>query len=48
MRNVVFSTSGNVVTCHWASLKPGAVDRLVFLAQNLHTLNTDDGVLVQE
>ncbi|KAK0140282.1 Zinc finger BED domain-containing protein 1 [Merluccius polli] len=31
----VFSTSGNVVTCHRASLKPEAVDRLVFLAQNL-------------
>lgn len=28
----VFSTSGNVVTCHRASLKPEAVDRLVFLA----------------
>lgn len=31
----VFSTNGNVVTCHRASLKPEAVDRLVFLAQNL-------------
>lgn len=31
----VFSTSGNIVTCHRASLKPDAVDRLVFLAQNL-------------
>ena len=28
----VFSTSGNIVTCHRASLKPDAVDRLVFLA----------------
>lgn len=32
----VFSTSGNIVTCHRASLKPEAVDRLVFLAQNLN------------
>lgn len=31
----VFSTNGNVVTCHRASLKPEAMDRLVFLAQNL-------------
>lgn len=31
----VFSCSGNIVTCHRASLKPEAVDRLVFLAQNL-------------
>ncbi|XP_069388963.1 E3 SUMO-protein ligase ZBED1-like [Paralichthys olivaceus] len=31
----VFSCSGNIVTCHRASLKPDAVDRLVFLAQNL-------------
>lgn len=31
----LFSTSGNIVTCHRASLKPDAVDRLVFLAQNL-------------
>lgn len=26
----VFSCSGNIVTCHRASLKPDAVDRLVF------------------
>ncbi|XP_041821745.1 E3 SUMO-protein ligase ZBED1-like [Chelmon rostratus] len=31
----VFSTGGNVVTCHRASLKPEHVDRLVFLAKNL-------------
>lgn len=31
----VFSCSGNIVTCHRASLKPDTVDRLVFLAQNL-------------
>lgn len=31
----VFSTGGNIVTCHRAALKPDAVDRLVFLAQNL-------------
>ena len=31
----LFSTSGNIVTCHRAALKPDAVDRLVFLAQNL-------------
>ena len=31
----VFSCSGNIVTCHRASLKPDSVDRLVFLAQNL-------------
>ena len=31
----VFSCSGNIVTSHRASLKPDAVDRLVFLAQNL-------------
>lgn len=31
----VFSTSGNIVTCHRASLKPETVDRLVFLAHNL-------------
>ncbi|XP_069395198.1 E3 SUMO-protein ligase ZBED1-like [Paralichthys olivaceus] len=31
----VFSCSGNIVTCQRASLKPDAVDRLVFLAQNL-------------
>ncbi|XP_074551526.1 E3 SUMO-protein ligase ZBED1-like [Halichoeres trimaculatus] len=31
----VFSCSGNIVTCHRASLKPDMVDRLVFLAQNL-------------
>ena len=31
----VFSTSGNIVTCQRASLKPETVDRLVFLAQNL-------------
>ncbi|XP_076849420.1 E3 SUMO-protein ligase ZBED1-like [Brachyhypopomus gauderio] len=30
-----FSTGGNVVTCHRASLKPHSVDRLVFLAHNL-------------
>ncbi|KAJ8263828.1 hypothetical protein GJAV_G00141760 [Gymnothorax javanicus] len=29
----VFSCSGNIVTCHRASLKPDAVDRLVFLTQ---------------
>ena len=31
----VFSCSGNIVTCHRASLNPDAVDRLVFLARNL-------------
>ncbi|CAL9695097.1 unnamed protein product [Knipowitschia caucasica] len=31
----VFSCSGNIVTCHRASLKPESVDRLIFLAQNL-------------
>lgn len=31
----VFSCSGNIVTCHRASLKPDNVDRLIFLAQNL-------------
>lgn len=31
----VFSTGGNIVTCHRAALKPDTVDRLVFLAQNL-------------
>nr|XP_023693139.1 zinc finger BED domain-containing protein 4-like isoform X1 [Paramormyrops kingsleyae] len=31
----VFSCSGNIVTCHRASLKPETVDMLVFLAQNL-------------
>nr|XP_061801662.1 E3 SUMO-protein ligase ZBED1-like [Nerophis lumbriciformis] len=31
----VFSTDGNVVPCQRAALKPDAVDRLVFLAQNL-------------
>ncbi|KAE8575740.1 hypothetical protein XENTR_v10003928 [Xenopus tropicalis] len=31
----VFSTGGNIVTCHRAALKPETVDRLVFLAQNL-------------
>lgn len=31
----VFSTGGNIVACHWASLKPDNVDRLVFLAHNL-------------
>ncbi|XP_041841381.1 E3 SUMO-protein ligase ZBED1-like isoform X2 [Melanotaenia boesemani] len=31
----VFSTGGNIVTCHRAALKPEAVDRLVFLARNL-------------
>ncbi|XP_037124783.1 E3 SUMO-protein ligase ZBED1-like [Syngnathus acus] len=30
-----FSTDGNVVPCHRDALKPDAVDRLVFLAQNL-------------
>ncbi|KAL2092747.1 hypothetical protein ACEWY4_012545 [Coilia grayii] len=30
-----FSTGGNIVTCHRASLKPDNVDRLVFLAHNL-------------
>ncbi|XP_019715163.1 zinc finger BED domain-containing protein 1-like [Hippocampus comes] len=30
-----FSTDGNMVPCHRAALKPDAVDRLVFLAQNL-------------
>lgn len=32
---IVFSCSGNIVTCHRASLKPDGVDRLVLLAQNL-------------
>nr|XP_024661555.1 zinc finger BED domain-containing protein 1-like [Maylandia zebra] len=31
----VFSTGGNIVTCHRAALKPEAVDRLVFLSHNL-------------
>lgn len=31
----VFSCSGNIVTCHRASLKLEAVDRLVFLAHNM-------------
>ena len=31
----VFSTGGNIVTCHRAALKPDAVDRLVFLAKNV-------------
>lgn len=31
----VFSCSGNLATCHRASLKSDAVHRLVFLAQNL-------------
>ncbi|XP_060761183.1 E3 SUMO-protein ligase ZBED1-like [Neoarius graeffei] len=31
----VFSTGGNIVTCHRAALKPETVDRLVFLARNL-------------
>lgn len=31
----VFSTSGNIVTCLRASLKPEHVNRLVFLAKNL-------------
>ncbi|XP_056443520.1 E3 SUMO-protein ligase ZBED1-like isoform X2 [Gadus chalcogrammus] len=31
----LFSTGGNIVTCHRASLKPEHVDRLVFLARNL-------------
>ncbi len=30
-----FSTGGNIVTCHRATLKPDAVDRLVFLSHNL-------------
>ena len=30
-----FSTSGNIVSCHRAALKPDVVDRLVFLAKNL-------------
>lgn len=30
-----FSASGNIVTCHRASLKPETVDRLVFLSYNL-------------
>lgn len=30
-----FSTSGNIVTCLRASLKPDHVNRLVFLAKNL-------------
>ncbi|XP_077403110.1 E3 SUMO-protein ligase ZBED1-like isoform X1 [Vanacampus margaritifer] len=30
-----FSADGNLVPCHRAALKPDAVDRLVFLAQNL-------------
>ncbi|KAJ8266447.1 hypothetical protein GJAV_G00130530 [Gymnothorax javanicus] len=31
----LFSTGGNIVTCHRTSLKPEHVDRLVFLARNL-------------
>ncbi len=31
----LFSTGGNIVTCHRAALKPETVDRLVFLARNL-------------
>ncbi|KAK3525164.1 hypothetical protein QTP86_019545, partial [Hemibagrus guttatus] len=31
----VFSTGGNVVTCHRSCLKPEMVDMLVFLAKNL-------------
>lgn len=31
----IFSTGGNIVTCHRAALKPETVDRLVFLARNL-------------
>ncbi|KAK6485750.1 zinc finger BED domain-containing protein 1-like [Huso huso] len=31
----VFSTSGNVVTCHRSCLKPAMVNMLVFLAKNL-------------
>ncbi|XP_059916719.1 E3 SUMO-protein ligase ZBED1-like [Gadus macrocephalus] len=31
----VFSCSGNIVTCHRASLNPDTVDRLVFLARNV-------------
>ncbi|XP_073689131.1 E3 SUMO-protein ligase ZBED1-like [Garra rufa] len=31
----VFSTGGNIITCHRAALKPDTVDCLVFLAQNL-------------
>ena len=30
-----FSTSGNIVSCHRAALKPDVVNRLVFLAKNL-------------
>jgi len=32
----VFSTSGNIVTCHRASLKPHAVDRLEHACVDLH------------
>ncbi|XP_028980083.1 zinc finger BED domain-containing protein 1-like [Esox lucius] len=31
----IFSTGGNIVTCHRAALKPETVDKLVFLARNL-------------
>ncbi|XDV47123.1 hypothetical protein PO909_016829, partial [Leuciscus waleckii] len=31
----IFSTGGNIVTCHSAALKPETVDKLVFLARNL-------------
>lgn len=31
----VFSTGGNIVTCHRAVLKPDKVDKLIFLAKNL-------------
>ena len=31
----VFSTSGNIVTCHRATLKPSRVEELTFLARNL-------------
>ncbi|XP_061780376.1 E3 SUMO-protein ligase ZBED1 [Nerophis lumbriciformis] len=32
---IIFSTGGNIVTCTRAALKPGMVNQLVFLAQNL-------------
>ena len=31
----LFSTGGNIVTCHRPALKPASVNRLVFLAKNL-------------
>ena len=31
----IFSTGGNIETCHREALKPETVDRLVFLAHNL-------------